>query len=277
MQTYGIFGLSFITANIKTDKDSGRVVDFKWAFSQGVRAERKFTLEHIPTLKGAAQEGGKLRLEVTPRIDGTHLPSVDVPVVLRGNITIDADGAVVCTTRVMMSDLEQSGLSTDLVVNSTNCLECTVSNQPTLEEQTETQIQDELKNIALEGQEPLFPVEQEASNIQENTQEMGTPEALLAQLGFGQLSQLLQQIGRDPGEWSDPNSTNDQDAAEWRALLAEYWPQVEGEVRALLGLAVPAAEPTTDAGPVPPRVVLEPKAPGEDLPFELPDTDPAAD
>lgn len=232
MQTYGIFGLTFNTATIKTDKDNGRVVDFKWAFAQGVRTERKFTLEHIPTLRGAAQEGGRLRLEVTPRIDGTHLPSVDVPAVLRGNITIDSDGAVVCTTRVTMSDLEETGLSVDLIVNSSNCLECTVSNQPTLAEQTEAQIQEEL-----------------AANRQ--------------------LAQDHAQLMADMG--ASPLLTG---TGEGEALpeMADQYPLPEVQDAPALD------EPVyVDAGPVPPRLVIDPKQPDEDLPFNLPDTDGAAD
>ena len=66
-------------------------------------------------------------------------------------------------------------------------------------------------------------------------------------------------IGRDPGEWSDPTHTNEQDAAEWRTLLAQHWDQVEAEARALLVQTPALGHPEyVDAGPVPPRLVIDP-------------------
>ncbi|MVN86842.1 hypothetical protein GO986_08705 [Deinococcus sp. HMF7620] len=284
-RTYGIYSLEFLGLTSKDVREIGWVHDIKWAFTVGARPERKFELDYAHVLFGAADSSG-LKLEICPRMADGHLPGVMVATTLQGNLTTVAEGLrTKFTTRVSQEALEQVGLTSAVLFEASCSLECTVSNQPTLEEQTEAQIQEELDKerqlqadhaqlMADMGAAPLLaPEEAEAQPAPSDT-----PDVLLGQLGFGQLSQLLQQIGRDPGEWSDPNSTNDQDAAEWRALLAEHWPQVEGEVRALLGLDVPAAEPeATDPGPVPPRVVLEPKAPGEDLPFELPDTDGAAD
>ncbi|THF70474.1 hypothetical protein E7T06_07145 [Deinococcus sp. Arct2-2] len=140
-KSYGIYSTTPRTIAIKDDRDNGWVADVKWAFASGARPERKFELADVPTLKGAAAEGGQIKLEVTPRLDGEHLPSVYLPVTLRGNITIDDDGAVTCTTRVAFDALENAGLSVDTILNSSNCLECRVSDQPTLEES----IQSELK------------------------------------------------------------------------------------------------------------------------------------
>ncbi|MFD1732666.1 hypothetical protein ACFSC4_31590 [Deinococcus malanensis] len=74
MQTYGIFAVTPRTISVKDDKDNGWVADIKWAFTAGARPERKLTLDHVATLKGAAREGGSIKLEVTPRLDGDHLP-----------------------------------------------------------------------------------------------------------------------------------------------------------------------------------------------------------
>lgn len=140
-QTYGIFAVTPRSISIKDDRDNGWVADIKWAFMPGAREERKFGLEHMPVLKGAAAEGGTIRLEVTPRLDGEHLPPVMMAAHLRGNITVDEDGAVLCITRVSFDELETCGLGVDAILGSSNCLECTLSNQPTLEES----IQEELK------------------------------------------------------------------------------------------------------------------------------------
>lgn len=171
MQTYGIFGLTFKTASIKTDNDAGRVLDAKYKFSQGVRPERRFMLEHVPVLKGAAQEGGKLRLEVTPMMDGQAFPAVDVPVILRGNITIDEAGDVLVNLRVQFSELENAGLGVDALLMASCCLECTVSNQPTLDEQ----IQKELK---AEGQ-----VKEDVADVLKDTKALLEPAAPNIPLG----------------------------------------------------------------------------------------------
>ncbi|THF88420.1 hypothetical protein E7T09_04225 [Deinococcus sp. KSM4-11] len=141
MQTYGIFAVTPRGMSIKDDRDNGWVADIKWAFMPGAREERKFELHHMPVLKGAAAEGGRIRLEVTPRLGGEHLPAVMMAAHLRGNITVDEYGAVLCITRVTFDELETCGLGVDAILGSSNCLECAVSNQPTLNEQ----IQQELK------------------------------------------------------------------------------------------------------------------------------------
>lgn len=219
MQTYGIFAVTPRSIAIKDDKDTGWVADTKLAFMPGARAERKFTLEHMPTLKGAAQDGGKIKLEVTPRLDGEHLPSVYVSVHLRGNITVSNEGEVLCTTRVTLDELETAGLGVDTLLGSTLCLECTVSNQPTLNE----------------------AIQQE---VERNRQAEVDAEPLLTGTGEGE---ALPKIG-------------DQD------LVTEVQdgPALDEPV-------------FVDAGPVPPRLVIEPRQPDEDLPFNLPDTDGAAD
>ena len=135
MQTYGIYAVSPKGANIRDDKDNGWVGDFKWGFSRGVKPERRLGLEHIPVLKGAARDGGKIRLEVTPMLEGQPLAPVLLPVTLRGNITIDEDGDVNCTTRLTFGAMETAGLGVDAILGATCCLECTVSSQPTLDEQ----------------------------------------------------------------------------------------------------------------------------------------------
>ncbi|UQN06791.1 hypothetical protein [Deinococcus sp. QL22] len=171
MQTYGIFALSFKTATIKTDNDAGRVLDAKYKFATGVRAERRFMLEHVPVLKGAAQEGGKLRLEVTPMMDGQAFPAVDVPVILRGNITIDEAGDVLVNLRVQFSELENAGLGVDALLMASCCLECTVSNQPTLDEQIRTelkaeeQVKEDVADVLKDTEALLKPAEAAAPNI----------------------------------------------------------------------------------------------------------------
>ena len=74
-QTYGIYSVEPRTIAIRDDKDNGWVADIKWAFKAGVKPERKLELEHLSVLKGAAASDG-VRLELTPRIDGTHLEPV---------------------------------------------------------------------------------------------------------------------------------------------------------------------------------------------------------
>lgn len=180
MQTYGIFAVTPRSISIKDDRDNGWVADIKWAFMPGAREERKFGLEHMPVLKGAAAEGGTIRLEVTPRLDGEHLPPVMMAAHLRGNITVDEDGAVLCITRVSFDELETCGLGVDAILGSSNCLECTLSNQPTLEESIQAelkipggsvaeiqQLQDQVAEVTRMGQalsvdaDPLLPAEAE--------------------------------------------------------------------------------------------------------------------
>lgn len=153
-QTYGIFATTIKGISVKDDKDNGWVADLKWQFMRGAKAERLLTLEKLPVLKNAARDGGQIKLEVTPMLDGEPLEPVLMPVTLRGNIAIDEDGAVTCTTRVSFDMLETSGIGIDALLSSGTCLECKVSDQPTLEES----IQNELKEgqpAPLPGEEPL--------------------------------------------------------------------------------------------------------------------------
>ncbi|WP_019585262.1 hypothetical protein [Deinococcus apachensis] len=229
MQTYGIYAVKVKGINVKDDKDNGWVADVKWAFMAGVTGERKFTLEHMPVLKGAAAENGRIKLEVTPMLDGQPLPAVYLPVHLRGNITIGDDGSVNCTTRVTFDELETAGLGVDSILNSVNCLECRVSDQPTLEEQiqqelrAEKQLQQDVKDLLAEAA-PLLnpPALSQVSEVPGHE----TAEQFLARATFGQLSTLLQAIGYDPTDWDDPKSSDDQDAAEWRELLLKDWDRV---------------------------------------------------
>jgi len=275
-RTYGIYALEFLGLTSKEVREIGWVHDIKWAFMVGAKPERKFELDHAQGLFGAADSSG-LKLEICPRMSGGHLPGVMVPTTLQGSLNTVAEGPKTkFTTRVSQEALEQAGLTSAVLFEASCSLECTVSDMPTLEEQTEAQIQEELAaNQVLDGQASLFE-EAQAETIPALPSDI--PEALLAQLGFGQLSQLLQMIGRDPGEWSDPTHTNEQDASEWRTLLAQHWDQVEAETRALLVQTPALGHPEfVDAGPVPPRMVIDPKQPDEDLPFNLPDTDGDAD
>lgn len=55
-----------------------------------------------------------------------------------------------------------------------------------------------------------------------------SPEAFLARCNMGQLSILMESAGYDVTNWDDPKSSNEQDMAEWRDLLAKNWERVEG-------------------------------------------------
>ena len=148
-QTYGIFAVSPRAISIKDDKDTGWVADVKWAMLRGAHPERKFELEHMPVLTGSADSDG-IKLEVTPRLDGEHLPPIMLPTNQRGNITISDEGDVLVTCRLTFHALDTAGLGVDAILNSSCCLECTVSDQPTLEEA----IQGELEGqgaLAFEG------------------------------------------------------------------------------------------------------------------------------
>ena len=140
-QTYGIYSVQPRGISLKDDRDNGWVADIKWAFTTGAKPERKLELEHLSVLKGASASDG-VRLELTPRIDGTHLEPVMLGVTQRGNITIGEEGEVLCTTRITLDALETAGLGIDAILAASNCLECTVSEQPTLDESAK----------ALEGQ-----------------------------------------------------------------------------------------------------------------------------
>ncbi|UQN04835.1 hypothetical protein [Deinococcus sp. QL22] len=66
-----------------------------------------------------------------------------MPVILRGNITSDEAGDVLVNLRVQFSELENAGLGVDALLTASCCLECTVSNQPTLDEQIRTELKAE--------------------------------------------------------------------------------------------------------------------------------------
>ncbi|GGR31266.1 hypothetical protein [Deinococcus ruber] len=144
-QTYGIFAVTPRSISIKDDRDNGWVADVKWAFMPGAKPERKLELEHLSVLKGAAASDG-IRMELTPRLDGEFLPPIMLGVTQRGNITIGEEGEVLCITRITLDELELAGLGIDAILSASNCLECTVSDQPTLDEGAKQ----------LEGQGALF-------------------------------------------------------------------------------------------------------------------------
>ncbi|MHA0042996.1 hypothetical protein [Deinococcus sp. PEB2-63] len=224
-RTYGIYALEFLGLTSKEVREIGWVHDIKWAFMVGAKPERKFELDHAQVLFGAADSSG-LKLEICPRMSGGHLPGVMVPTTLQGSLNTVAEGPKTkFTTRVSQEALEQAGLTSAVLFEASCSLECTVSDMPTLEEQTEAQIQEELAaNRALDGQEPLF----------------------------GDVQAEVQQVEAE---------------RQHRADLAAH-----------LDAAPALDEPVfVDAGPVPPRLVIDPKQPDEDLPFNLPDTDGAAD
>lgn len=154
MKTYGIYLTTIKGISIKDDKDDGWVADLKQQFARNARPERLLTLDSISVIKNAARNG-EIKLEVTPMLDGEPLQPVMMPVNLRGNITIDDEGAVTCTTRVTFDTLELSGIGIDALLSSSLCLECKASDQPTLEES----IQKELQEGVLEGQEPMLRVQ----------------------------------------------------------------------------------------------------------------------
>lgn len=221
-RTYGIFATSIKGIAIKDDRGNGWVADLKQQFSRNAKPERLLTLDNIAVVKNAARDGGEIKLEVTPMLDGEALPAVLMPVTLRGNIAIDEDGAVTCTTRVPFDMLELSGLGIDALLSSSLCLECKVSDQPTLEES----IQQELRDPAvLEGQEPIFPPAETEVRPSPETEE--TPAEFLARCNAGQLSMLMEAAGYDVTDWDDPKRSNDEDMAEWRDLLAHNWERVE--------------------------------------------------
>lgn len=76
--------------------------------------------------------------------------------------------------------------------------------------------------------------------------------ALVASADADEVSALLQDIGIDPSDWEDPSTTPEEDLISMRGTLLFHWQAVA----AALNL-------------VPPRVVIEPKQPGEDLPFPI--------
>ena len=154
LHTYGIFVLKLLAFTGKQDKELGWVYDFKWAFSNYARAERKFEVEHMRLLQSAAKAGG-IKIECTPMLEGTPLEPAIIPATLRGNITI-IDGEVVITTRVFRHDLEERGIGVEMILSASNCLECTADEQQTLEEAA---IQTELKANAEEdaGMDLPFP------------------------------------------------------------------------------------------------------------------------
>jgi hypothetical protein len=60
----------------------------------------------------------------------------------------------------------------------------------------------------------------------------------------------------DPTDWDDENTTPEQDLISMRSTLLFHW-------RAL----------AAQMNPVPPRVILTPREPGEDLPFPIEETE----
>ena len=141
LHTYGIFAIKVHGITIKKIKDIGNVADLKAAFMVGAKPDRKFELEHLRLLRSAIKAAG-VKLECTPMLEGTALEPVMLGVDLRGNITISDEGEVQVTIRTVMDDLEEYGLSVELLMKSSNCLECTADEQQTLEEsalQTELQ------------------------------------------------------------------------------------------------------------------------------------------
>ncbi|AWT34472.1 hypothetical protein DM785_02130 [Deinococcus actinosclerus] len=231
-RTYGIYALEFLGLTSKEVREIGWVHDIKWAFMVGAKPERKFELDHAQVLFGAADSSG-LKLEICPRMSGGHLPGVMVPTILQGSLNTVAEGPKTkFTTRVSQEALEQAGLTSAVLFEASCSLECTVSDMPTLEEQTEAQIQEEL-----------------ATNRQ--------------------LAQDHAQLMADMG--AQPLLTG---AGEGEALpeIADQDPVTEAQDAPALD------EPVyVDAGLVPPRLVIDPKQPDEDLPFNLPDTNGAAD
>lgn len=142
-RTYGIFALKFIASTMKEVGEIGFVHDLKWAFLPGARAERQFAPEYAGLVFGADDAGG-LKLEISPRVEGEHLPGVLIPTTLRGELKLSDNGMVQLSTRVSEEALEAVGFDAGIWLRGSFSLECTVSDQPTLEEQTEQQIQDEL-------------------------------------------------------------------------------------------------------------------------------------
>jgi len=160
LHTYGIFAIKVHGITIKKIKDVGNVADLKANFIPGAKPDRKFELEHLRLLRSAIKATG-VKLEVTPMLDGTPLEPVMIGVDVRGNITISDEGEVQVTIRTVMDDLEERGLSVELLLRASNCLECTADEQQTLEEsalQAELQANRE-EDAQLEGQGELFDAE----------------------------------------------------------------------------------------------------------------------
>ena len=149
-RTYGIFALTFHGLTMKEVSELGYVYDVKWTFNRNARPERIFAAESSSVVFGADKTDG-LKLEIRPMLDGQELPSILVPTTLRGDLTLDTNGNVRLGSRVSHEALENAGLSTSVFLNAGFALECTVSDQPTLEEQTEAQIQAELGALPLFG------------------------------------------------------------------------------------------------------------------------------
>lgn len=149
-RTYGIFSLNFLGATTKEVGEIGWIHDVKWAFNPGSRTERLFTPDLAPLVFGASDSDG-LKLEVSPRMEGAHLPGVLLPTTLRGDLKLSENGSVHFSTRVSQEALEQAGFTPAVWFEASFALECTVSDQPTLEEQTEAQIQAELGALPLFG------------------------------------------------------------------------------------------------------------------------------
>lgn len=149
-RTYGIFALTFHGLTMKEVSELGYVYDVKWTFNRGARPERLFAAESSSVVFGADKTDG-LKLEIRPMLDGQELPSILVPTSLRGDLTLDTNGNVRLGSRVSHEALENAGLSTNVFLNAGFALECTVSDQPTLEEQTEAQVQAELGALPLFG------------------------------------------------------------------------------------------------------------------------------
>ena len=133
LHTYGIYALKIHGGTIKKIKDIGTVIDLKASFMSGARPERKFELEHLRLLRSAIKALG-VKLECTPMLDGTPLEPVMIGVDIRGNITISDEGEVQVIIRVVMDDLEERGLSVELLMKASNCLELRADAQQTLEE-----------------------------------------------------------------------------------------------------------------------------------------------
>lgn len=80
--------------------------------------------------------------------------------------------------------------------------------------------------------------------------------ALVAGADADEVSALLQDIGIDPSDWEDPSTTPEEDLISMRGTLLFHWQALAAALN-----------------PVPPRVVIEPKQPGEDLPFPIDEAD----
>lgn len=50
----------------------------------------------------------------------------------------------------------------------------------------------------------------------------------LARCSMAQLSALLEEAGYDASSWDDPKRTDEEDAAEWRQLIARHWDELQG-------------------------------------------------